>query len=98
MKRIAGLRLNHVGWWTVIEVNSFDMVLQVCVLQNHCVEVHLVVLDSAREFFHGVLARLILLLDSDYDPVIQYIEHLECLARNLVQDESRPSEEKVQSH
>ena len=56
LERIVGFRLDHVGRRAIVEVNSLDMVLQVRVLQNHSVEVHLVIFDSARELLHGVLA------------------------------------------
>ena len=83
---VVRLSLRHVRRWPVIELNRLDEVMQVGVLEDDRVEVHLVLVDASSDLLDGVLAGLVLLLHCDHDPVIQNIEHFEGLARYLMQD------------
>ena len=85
LKCVVRLSLRHVRRWPVIELNRLDEVMQVGVLEDDRVEVHLVFVDASSDLLDGVLAGLVLLLHGDHDPVVQNIEHFEGLARYLMQ-------------
>ena len=55
-------------------------------------------IDLLGDFLDSVLTRLILLLYSNDNPVIENVEDLESLAGDLVQDQGSPREEEIQAH
>lgn len=98
LKRVNGESFDHVRRRPIIELQYLNMTLQVYALKNDGFQVHRVVFDSLCNQLHSILARLVLTFDGDNNPVIEYVKHLESLARDLVQYQSSPREEKIQSH
>ena len=67
-------------------------------MKSDWLKVHLTIANCSLKFFDSSLTGLIFTLYSDDDPVIENIENLEGLARDLVQDQARPSKEQIKTH
>ena len=66
--------------WSVEEVDCVDVALKLERLERHRLQVHLAVFDRLLDFFDGLAAGLVFALDSDHDPVVEYVKDLERLA------------------
>ena len=82
----------HVLRWAFVELKLLNMTLQVVTWQNDRFKVQYILIYHFCDLLNSLLTGMVFSLDGYDDPVIENVEHLECLAGDLMQDQNRPRE------
>lgn len=88
----------HVQGRALFKFNLRNAIQEINVIEKDWVHGSLSVLNELRDFLYSSLARLILLLHSNYDPIIKHMEDTVGLLLNLIEDEDCPTVQSVNTH